>query len=452
MTGLLMRNVTEQPVTAVNRMTVNNGAARGRGGGSLTATTTTTTGGTGGGMSMADDSSELVLGLQGFGLTEYESRVYYTLLSNGACTVNQIQYASGVPRTKVYQVSQQLTRKGLLREVDGGKPSRFEAQPPEALQSILVERERKVRTLRKSMVALKKVREKNINPGDVFEERYLSLGSQSLLMKLKESILKAEKEVKCIVDNWGLQLIQECVEEVESACRHDAEVRIVASLAEAVPEFPFSSPRLKLRFGRHLVGKSVFIIDNSELILVNSQTGRGYQILLSELRSAIGDELFEGVWKGSTSSRAIPSLQLFDGLPILLDPAMTRDLFVEAVARVMKDEDAMMESIGEELVGLLETRVSSKVTRQPLEATVKFMLAMMRQELGEDVTSTEYDPLTKIARIELPDNQGAVPASIWYFALAGMLKRTGTANELLQVTAFPETRSRIIQRRFAGVR
>ena len=53
------------------------------------------------------------------------------------------------------------------------------------------------------MVALKKVREKNVNPGDVTEERYLSLGSQSLLMKLKESILKAEKEVKCIVDTGG---------------------------------------------------------------------------------------------------------------------------------------------------------------------------------------------------------------------------------------------------------
>src|SRR5580658_8055638 len=108
MTSLLMPNVTEQQVTAVNSMSVNHGAR---------------------GMSLADDSSDLVSGLQGFGLTEYESRVYYALLSNGACTVNQIQYASGVPRTKVYQVSQQLTRKGLLREVEGGKPSKFEAHP-----------------------------------------------------------------------------------------------------------------------------------------------------------------------------------------------------------------------------------------------------------------------------------------------------------------------------------
>lgn len=402
-------------------------------------------------MSLADDSSELVVGLQGFGLTEYESRVYYALLSNGACTVNQIQYASGVPRTKVYQVSQQLTRKGLLREVEGGKPAKFEAQPPEVLHSILVERERKVRSLRKSMVALKKVREKNINPGDVMEERFLSLGSQSLLMKLKESILKAEKEVKCIVDNWGLHLIQECIEEVESACRHDADVRIVSSLTETVPEFPFSSPRLKLKFGRHFVAKSVFVIDNSELIIVNSQTGRGYQILQSELRSAIGDEFFESLWKNSTSSRAVSSLQLVDGLPFFVDPLQMKDLFIEAVARVVKDEGTI-EGIGEALVGLLETRVSSKLTHQPLDATVKFMLAMMREELGDEVTSTEYDPLTKIARIELPDNQGSVPGSTWYFALAGLLKRTGTANELLQVAAFPETRSRIIQRRFAGVR
>ena len=428
MTSLLMPNVTEKPVTTVNWLSVNQGK----------------------GMSLADDSVEVVSGLQGFGLTEYESRVYFALLSNGACTVNQVQYASGVPRTKVYQVSQQLARKGLVRELEA-KPSRFEAQPPEVLSSILVERERKVRALRKSMVALKKVREKNVNPGDVVEERYLSLGSQSLLMRIKESLIKAEMEVKCIVDNWGLHLVQECIEEVESACRHDVEVRIVASLSETVPEFPFASRRLKLRFGRHFAGKSVFIIDNSELIIVNSQTGRGYQILLSELRSAMGEEFFEAVWKGSTSSKAVSSLQLVDGLPLFVDQPLMKDLFVEAVARSLKDE-GLVEAIGESLVGLLEARVSPKLTRQPLDVSVKFMLAMMKEELGEEQTSTEYDPLTRIARIEMPDSQGPIPASTWYFALSGLLKKTGTGNELLQVSALPATRSRIIQRRFAGPR
>jgi len=424
-----MPNVTEVRFTAVISTSVNQGVR---------------------GMSLADDSSELVYGLQGFGLTEYESRVYFALLSNGACTVNQIQYSAGVPRTKVYQVSQQLTRKGLLRELEG-KPARFEAQPPDVLQSILVERERKVRSLRKSMAALKKVREKNFNPGDVMEERYLSMGSQSLLTKLKESILKAEREVKCIVDNWGLHLIQECMEEVESACRHEAQIRIISSLTETMPEFPFSSPRLKLRFGRHLSSKSLFMIDNSEVIIVNSQTGRGYQILLSELRSAIGEEFFERLWKGAASSRAVSSMQVVDGIPLYVDPTLMQGLFMEAVCRVLKDE-ALVESIGEALVGLLEARVSPRLTNQPFDNAVKFMLEMVRDELGDEVASTEYDPLTKIARIEVPEGQAPIPASTWYFALAGMLKRNGTANELLQVASFPETRSRIIQRRFSGPR
>lgn len=399
-------------------------------------------------MALSSDSAELVEGLQGFGLTEYESKVYFSLLSNGPCSVNSVQYFSGVPRTKVYQIAQQLARKGLLRELEG-KPSRFEAQPPDILDAILVERERKVRSLRRSLGALKKVRERRVDPGDAIEERYLSMGSQSLLTRLKESILKAEKGVDCVVDSWGLHLVQECVEEIETACRHDAEVRVVSSLPETIPEFPFASPKFKLRFGRHLVRKSVFMVDNSEVIIVNSQTGRGYRIVLSELRSSMGDEFFEDLWRSSTSSRAV-STQTVDGLPFMVDHSLMRELFVEAVARASRDE-AVVDAIGLELLGLLETRVSPKVTKQPLDVGVKLILAMMREEMGEEV-STEYDPLTKIARMELPESQGSVPGSVWYFALSGLLKRSGTANELLQVAAFPQTRSKIIQRRFSGER
>jgi hypothetical protein len=60
----------------------------------------------------------------------------------------------------------------------------------------------------------------------------------------------------------------------------------------------------------------------------------------------------------------------------------------------------------------------------------------------------EYDPLTRIFRMELPNREGT-PNSAWYFALSGLLKSTGTKNELLNDASFPEARSRIIQRKFA---
>src|SRR5271163_3272004 len=163
-------------------------------------------------MRFADESRDLALGLQAFGLTEYEAKVYVALLSNGPSTVNQLQYVAGVPRTKVYQVSLQLIKKGALKELEG-KPVRFEALPPEVFQNVLTEREHGIKSLRRVMNSLKKVRERNIMPQDSIEERYLSLGSQSVLLKLKEGILRSQQSLKCIVDSWGLHLIQECTEE-----------------------------------------------------------------------------------------------------------------------------------------------------------------------------------------------------------------------------------------------
>src|SRR5580658_4387569 len=187
-------------------------------------------------MRFADESRDLALGLQAFGLTEYEAKVYVALLSNGPSTVNQLQYVAGVPRTKVYQVSLQLIKKG----------------------------------------ALKKVRERNIMPQDSIEERYLSLGSQSVLLKLKEGILRSQQSLKCIVDSWGLHLIQECMEELETACRQEVEVKVISSVPPVLPTFPFASSRMKVRYGRHMQGRSAFIVDNTEVIIVNSQTGRGF--------------------------------------------------------------------------------------------------------------------------------------------------------------------------------
>src|SRR5271154_1814898 len=111
-------------------------------------------------MVFADQAGELSLGLQGFGLTEYESKLYVALLANGASTVNQLQFAARVPRTKVYQTALKLIKKGAVRELEG-KPVRFEAMPPEVFENVLAERERSVKSLKRVMGSLRKVRERN---------------------------------------------------------------------------------------------------------------------------------------------------------------------------------------------------------------------------------------------------------------------------------------------------
>ncbi|MGA2198904.1 MAG: helix-turn-helix domain-containing protein [Nitrososphaerales archaeon] len=397
-------------------------------------------------MVSANEVGDISSGLQGFGLTEYESKVYVALLSSGPSTVNQLQYVSMVPRTKVYQVALQLVKKQVAKELEG-KPVRFEALPPDVFQGVLVDRERAVRSLKRAMSSLKKLREKNIMPQDSVEERYLSLGSQSTLMKLKEAILRAQGSIRCAVDSWGLHLIQECSEELETVCRQDVEVKVVASVPAVLPTFPFASSRLKIRYGKHMSGRSAFMIDNGEVLLVNSQTGRGFQFMLGELRGAFGDDLFEEFWKSSTGSKTLASISNADNLPFLIDAQGIGRLFIEAVTRVVKDE-AQIEDIGHEFLKILEERGAPKLNNESFENAVRLILALMQEELGEEATA-EYDTLTRIFRLELPGYQEGTPSSAWYFALSGLLKSSGITNELLNDAPFPEARNRIIQRKFA---
>ncbi len=76
---------------------------------------------------------------------------------------------------------------------------------------------------------------------------------------------------------------------------------------------------MKISYGRHMSGRSAFMIDNGEVLLVNSQTGRGFQFMLRELRGAFGEDLFEEFWKASTGAKTLASVSNTDNLPFLID-------------------------------------------------------------------------------------------------------------------------------------
>src|SRR2546430_2939012 len=61
------------------------------------------------------DNPDRVRKLKEHGLTEYQARVYLTLLDLGAATATQISPLSKVPRTRIYATMQQLHQKGLVQ-------------------------------------------------------------------------------------------------------------------------------------------------------------------------------------------------------------------------------------------------------------------------------------------------------------------------------------------------
>jgi sugar-specific transcriptional regulator TrmB len=75
---------------------------------------------------------QLTKALSKLGMSDYHARVYSALVSLGPSGVAEIQRSSSVPRTKIYEVLQQLSALGAV-EFQNGRPVVYNALSPEIL-------------------------------------------------------------------------------------------------------------------------------------------------------------------------------------------------------------------------------------------------------------------------------------------------------------------------------
>ncbi len=73
-------------------------------------------------------NAERIRKLMDHGLTEYQARVYLTLLDLGTATASQVTPHARVPRTRIYATMSQLHEKGLV-EIIPETPLRYKAVP-----------------------------------------------------------------------------------------------------------------------------------------------------------------------------------------------------------------------------------------------------------------------------------------------------------------------------------
>ncbi len=79
--------------------------------------------------------------MQNLGLTEYQARIYLTLLDLGEAIASQLPSLSRVPRTRIYSTMSQLHEKGLV-EIIPEKPTKYVPVPIEAYIEKVAERKR----------------------------------------------------------------------------------------------------------------------------------------------------------------------------------------------------------------------------------------------------------------------------------------------------------------------
>jgi len=74
------------------------------------------------------------------GLTEAESKMYYSVLKLGTCTVRDISKDTGFHRTNIYDVLEQLKEKGLITYFKEGKSLKYQTSDPKNLYNYLNEK------------------------------------------------------------------------------------------------------------------------------------------------------------------------------------------------------------------------------------------------------------------------------------------------------------------------
>lgn len=144
-------------------------------------------------------SQDRIQKLEGFGLTEYQARVYLALLDLGTATASQIPALSRVPRTRIYTTMQQLHAKGLV-QILPEKPVRYKPVPFSSyLKSLAAEYRRKSVQLATNADTLS--REFSVTPLEVPERRgrfEAIYGRRNVRDKLVEMYDHAETEIIAI--------------------------------------------------------------------------------------------------------------------------------------------------------------------------------------------------------------------------------------------------------------
>lgn len=257
----------------------------------------------------------LTVSLEEFGLSKYEACAYVSLISKGTISASELAYYSELPRTKVYPVLLKLEKKKLVI-MSKSKPIMCSAISPEdAFDEIIQEQINKVNAMNTLVSNLKKMSEESKKSRGTEEKRYFNLNSNTVLNQLKTMIGGSKSSIHIMVDQWGLGLLAECKEQILTVLRRKLEVKIIIppSLigSESIKNIP---DEVKIRISDII--QNCFIFDQTELLLIDSENGKGATFSSTEILGINQMKIFSHVWKNALKEDSLNEMTKSDAQEI----------------------------------------------------------------------------------------------------------------------------------------
>lgn len=253
------------------------------------------------------NENALTVSLEEFGLSKYEAQAYVSLISKGTISASELAYYSDLPRTKVYPTLLKLEKKKLAI-ISKSKPIMCTAIAPEdAFDSIIHEQINKVNAMNSLVSNLKKASEESRKARGSEEKRYFHLNANNVLEQLKLMIEGSKSSINITADQWGLGLLAECKEQIISVIRRNLDVKLlVPSLQIGSESFRVIPDGVRIRVSDII--QNSFIFDETEVLIVNSDNGKGAIFSSTDILGVNQTKVFANIWKNSMKTESLADM------------------------------------------------------------------------------------------------------------------------------------------------
>jgi len=245
--------------------------------------------------------------LEEFGLSKYEARAYVALISKGTISASEVSYYAELPRTKVYPILLKLEKKKLAI-ISKTKPIMCTPIAPEdAFDDIIHEQINKVNAMNTLVSNLKHVSEESKKTRGAEEKRYFHLNANNVLDQLRLMIEGSKSSIQIMVDQWGLNLLAECKEQLLGILRRDLDIKIILpSALIGSEEFRKIPDGAKLRMSD--IFQNCFIFDQTELLIIDNQNGKGAIFSSTDVLAGNQSAVFNHLWKNALKTDSLADM------------------------------------------------------------------------------------------------------------------------------------------------
>jgi sugar-specific transcriptional regulator TrmB len=201
-----------------------------------------------------------------------------------------------LPRTKVYPTLLKLEKKKIAI-ISKSKPIMCTAIAPEdAFDEIIQEQINRVNAMNSLITKLKELSEDSKKARGSEEQRYFHLAPNYVFKQLQTMIEGSKTSIHVVIDSWGLNLLSQCKEVLLHVLRKDIDVKIVIPPGLVGSE-TFHGLPTGIKIKTSDISQNVFIFDDSEILMINSNNGKGAIFHSTDVLGTNQVKSFDQIWK-----------------------------------------------------------------------------------------------------------------------------------------------------------